>query len=129
MDSVRLDISNNFAAQQNSGAERSEALARARRKLQADTLSAERIAQQSQSELTAASREVIEQALGTNTRLSIEQTDAQDVFVYRAVDKVTGEVVNEWPPQQFVEFVRQVQSDQSNEAAEIQSGTIIDEEA
>jgi|GEM_PF-3220959 len=129
MDSVRLDLSTRVAAQQNGGVERTEALAQARKQLQSDQLQAAQTSQQSRSELTAASREAIARALGANTRISIERTDAQDIFVYRAIDRDTGEVINEWPPHQFAELLRSAQTEPGDQIEPVESGVIVDEKA
>ena len=88
-----------------------------------------RTSQQLRSELTEASREAIAKALGANTRISIERTDAQDVFVYRAIDRDTGEIINEWPPHQFAELLRTAQAGQGAEVDIVESGVIVDEKA
>ena len=42
--------------------------------------------------------------LGENSRLSIERRKNSDGFIYRSIDRETGEVLREWPPERFQEF-------------------------
>jgi uncharacterized FlaG/YvyC family protein len=95
---------------QQSGEERSAALAQSRRQANAEQLARAEQAQARTSDRLAEVREAVARVLGANTRLSIARTSAFD-FVYRAVDIDTGEVVNEWPQAVFVELIRGVGED------------------
>jgi uncharacterized FlaG/YvyC family protein len=95
---------------QQSGEERSAALAQSRREANAEQLARAEQAQARTSDRLAEVREAVARVLGANTRLSIARTSAFD-FVYRAVDIDTGEVVNEWPQAVFVELIRGVGED------------------
>ena len=131
MSEIRNDRVQNAATPVDAGADRLEALAQARRRLQAEKLQAQQSSREAQSQQLQASREAIARALGVNTRLSIERTNTQDVFVYRAIDRETGEVVNEWPPQQFAELIQSVieSGDGAEQVEAPQSGIVVNEEA
>jgi len=129
MDNARVDIASAASRQIESGAERSAALAASRKRAQAAQIASAEAARASQSEQFAISSEAIARAIGANTRLSIERTTSTDVFVYRAIDRDTGEVVREWPPQQFAEFLRDIQSVGSQQPVQEQTGRVFDEQA
>ena len=56
--------------------------------------------------------EAVEQALktidpplmGKNERLSIVRDEETGTFIYRSVDRQTGEVVNQWPAESMLQF-------------------------
>ena len=129
MDNARIDIAGNAARQIDSGAERSAALAAARKRAQAAQLASAQASRESQSEQFAISSAALARAVGANTRISIERTASADIFVYRAIDNDTGEVVREWPPQQFAEFVRDLQPAATDQRFDIETGAIINQEA
>ena len=56
-------------------------------------------------------RESVARVVGANTRLSISRATNSLDFVYRAIDIHTGEIVNEWPQDVFVELIRGVRED------------------
>jgi len=49
--------------------------------------------------------DVVKEALPSNTRLRIDHDDEADSFVYKAVDPNTGEVLNQFPPEQILKVV------------------------
>ncbi|MEL7491555.1 MAG: flagellar protein FlaG [Pseudomonadota bacterium] len=129
MTSGPIDSAGAAARQIDSGAERSAALAAARKRAQAAQLAEAQVARESQSEQFAISSEAIARAIGANTRISIERTAASDIFVYRAIDTNTGEVVREWPPQQFAEFIRDLQPAVTDARFDAEAGAILDQSA
>ena len=113
-----------------SGAQRNEALADARRQARNAQLDAARAAQENRAVQFAETRDLIARAIGANTRLSISRSDASDIFVYRAIDRDSGEIVQEWPPQQFAEFVRQlIIAETGASPSEAAPGGVVDERA
>ncbi|NWG93189.1 MAG: hypothetical protein HXY21_11900, partial [Parvularculaceae bacterium] len=56
-------------------------------------------------------REAVARVLGANTRLSISRSESSLDFVYRAIDVDTGEIVNEWPQEVFIDLIRGVRDD------------------
>ena len=50
---------------------------------------------------------IVESTFGVNTRLSISRNDNFDAFVYRVIDRVSGEILREWPPVQFARFLEE----------------------
>ena len=42
--------------------------------------------------------------MGQNERLSILKDEATGLFVYRSIDKDTGEVVRQWPAESMLQF-------------------------
>ncbi|NWG93533.1 MAG: flagellar protein FlaG [Parvularculaceae bacterium] len=56
-------------------------------------------------------REAVARVLGANTRLSISRSESSADFVYRAIDVDTGEIVNEWPQEVFIDLIRGVRDD------------------
>lgn len=42
--------------------------------------------------------------MGQNERLSILKDEATGLFVYRSVDKKTGEVIRQWPAESMLQF-------------------------
>lgn len=106
-----LSPSTQAPRQDRSGEQRNEALAEKRR-----TLSAEQVARAEDQRARAADqlaevREAVQRVLGANTRLSISRSETSFDFIYRAIDIDTGEVVNEWPQDSFIELVRGVRDD------------------
>ncbi len=95
---------------QQTGEERSAALAESRRQANAEQQQRAAEAQTRASDRLAEVREAVARVLGANTRLSIARTSAFD-FVYRAIDVDTGEVINEWPQAVFVDLIRGVRED------------------
>lgn len=95
---------------QQTGEQRSAALAESRRQSNAEQLARAEQAQARTSDRLAEVREAVARVLGANTRLSIARTNAFD-FVYRAIDVDTGEVINEWPQAVFVDLIRGVRDD------------------
>ncbi|MEL7485825.1 MAG: hypothetical protein AAGJ87_01270 [Pseudomonadota bacterium] len=118
------------SSQSNAGATRNEALAAARRQARDAQLDAARVSQENRTEQIAASRELIARAIGADTRLSIARSASNDIFVYRAIDRESGEIVQEWPPQQFAEFVRGLveSATLSDDAAAAAVGAVINRE-
>ena len=108
-------------------AARSAELADARRRASVSALQSAAAAEARRAEQRAETRAIIEHAIGANTRLSIARNDAVDTFVYRAIDRDTGEVVHEWPPVQFARFLEQ--SGVIGLTDEALMGLVIDEEA
>lgn len=70
-------------------------------------------------------REAVSRALGANTRLSIERREDLG-FVYRAIDKATGEIVHEWPEETFLALVRGVREDVRTD---VDAGLMLDDVA
>ncbi len=94
-----------------SGDERSLALAEKRRTLNAEVAARAEDAKARSSERLAEVREAVARVLGANTRLSISRSETSLDFVYRAIDVDTGEIVNEWPQDVFVDLIRGVGND------------------
>ena len=60
----------------------------------------------------SAMREVSPPVMGQNERLSIQRDNATGTFIYRSIDRETGEVVRQWPVEsmlQFKAYLRQVE--------------------
>lgn len=107
---------------QQSGEQRSEALAENRRQANAEQVARAEQAQARTADRLAEVREAVARVLGANTRLSIARTNAFD-FVYRAIDIDTGEVINEWPQAVFVDLIRGVRDDVRTD---VDAGAILD---
>jgi uncharacterized FlaG/YvyC family protein len=45
---------------------------------------------------------LIEQLLGSNLRLRIQTDAATGAFVYQGIDRETGEVKSQWPPEKIL---------------------------
>lgn len=108
--------------------ERAAALANARRAASEDALRTAEAADSRRAEARAETRAILERAVGANTRLSISRPDNAGTFIYRAIDRDTGEVLQEWPPVQFARFLEQSGAG----ASAIQNalaGGVIDQEA
>ncbi len=128
METTRLDNASPQSRPTDAGADRAAALAEARQRAQAAQAQAAQEARANQAEQLAQSRDAIARALGANTRLSIERSNASDIFVYRAIDNATGEIVREWPPQQFAEFIRELQPRGEGDTSAEPRGVVVDEE-
>ncbi|MGE0408018.1 MAG: hypothetical protein AB7P23_02005 [Amphiplicatus sp.] len=87
------------------GADRAAALAEARRRAGAAQIEAEAAARERRAAAIVETREALAEALGANTRIAIARSKTNPVFVYRAIDIESGEVVQEWPPERFADFV------------------------
>lgn len=94
-----------------SGEHRNEALAEKRRELSQDQIARAEDSKARAADQLAELREAVARVVGANTRLSISRSENSLNFVYRAIDVDTGEVVNEWPQETFVELVRGVRED------------------
>ena len=84
------------------GAERAAALAESRRKLSAEGQRTAEAAGARRAEQIAELRDVVARAVGADTRLAIMRAPEAPVFLYRAIDEATGEVVQEWPRLEFL---------------------------
>ncbi len=109
--------------QDRSGEQRNEALAQKRR-----AQTQEEVARAEESRARAADRlaeirESVARVLGANTRLSISRSETSFDFVYRAIDIDTGEIINEWPQDTFIELVRGVSEDVR---ADVEAGLMLD---
>jgi uncharacterized FlaG/YvyC family protein len=49
--------------------------------------------------------DVVKEVIPSNTRLRIDHDDEANSFVYKAVDPKTGEVLNQFPPEQILKVV------------------------
>ncbi len=94
-----------------SGEQRNEALAEKRRELSQDHIARAEDSKARAADQLAELREAVARVIGANTRLSISRSENSLRFIYRAIDVDTGEVVNEWPQEIFVELVRGVRED------------------
>jgi len=54
--------------------------------------------------LQAAIEKLIRKSLPANSKLQIEQDKETGTFIYRSVDPETGEVLQQWPPEQLLEL-------------------------
>ena len=124
MDITRINDSQAAARHMEQGQERAAALAEARRRSSAEARQSVAEATARQEELFAASREIIAQATGANTRLSITKSEQAGAFVFPAIDVETGEVVMQWPPEQFAALAKSL-----GLAADALPGAVIDREA
>ena len=86
---------------------RNAELANARRTAGENALANAEAAQARKADQREMTRAIIERAVGANTRLSIARNDMADTYIYRAVDRDTGEVIKEWPPVQFAQFLQE----------------------
>lgn len=73
-------------------------------------------------------RGILERAVGANTKLSISRADNIDTFVYRAIDRDSGEVIREWPPAQFANFLAE-NGVAKDAAADALAGLVLDQQA
>lgn len=126
MDLATINDGSGQAAQTRSGQERTAALAEARKRAHQQHLQSAQEAEVRQSEQFAAAREAIQRALGANTRLSISRSANAGIFVYRAIDRDTGEVIHEWPPEQFVRLVEALNAEADRAVTEARLGLIFD---
>jgi len=51
------------------------------------------------------SPETLQKVIGANARLSIEAHEKSGDYVYKSIDRNTGEVINQWPPEKFLRFL------------------------
>ena len=42
--------------------------------------------------------------MGQNERLSISRDESTGTFVYRSIDKATGDVLRQWPAESMLQF-------------------------
>lgn len=107
-------------------AERNQALADARRRASQSALANAEAGEARRADRMQDARAIIERALGANTKLSISRDSASPTYVYRAIDVDTGEVIREWPPAEFAEFIADHKKEFSvNDFA----GVVVDEQA
>ncbi len=107
-------------------AQRTRELADARRRVSQAAIADAQAAEARRAESRADVRAILERAVGANTRLSVVRNESALTFVYRAIDRDTGEIVREWPPAEFAQFL---QDNGANLALGDASGVVIDEEA
>ena len=105
--------------------ERNQALAQARQRATQGALQRAEQAESQRADSRQNVREIFEQALGANTRLSITRDEVGPTFVYRAIDVDSGEVVHEWPPAEFAAFLAE---NGNNIDLAALAGSVVDEE-
>lgn len=126
-----MDATINQTAERSVGinpAQRQSELAQARREVTQDALQSAQANEARRADQREFVRATLERAVGANTRLSIERDENVPTFIYRAIDDTTGEVVREWPPVQFVQFLQDNNTGQAD-VESIAQGLIIDEQA
>jgi hypothetical protein len=96
------------------GAERAAALADARRRLSAEGQQSAEAASARRSREIAQLRDVVASASGANTRVVISRAPTAPIFIYRAIDQTTGEIVQEWPKLEFLNLARSMQLPESS---------------
>lgn len=107
--------------------ERNHALAEKRRQLSAEQATRIEESRARSADRLAEVREAVARVLGANTRLSISRSESSADFVYRAIDVDTGEIVNEWPQEVFVDLIRGVRDDVRDDVdAGHELGTMLD---
>ncbi|MEZ5921512.1 MAG: hypothetical protein R3C60_09200 [Parvularculaceae bacterium] len=102
---------------------RNDAAAEARRRSAAELAQRQQESQARTADRLSEVREAVARVLGLNTRLSITRPENSLNFVYRAIDIDTGEVVNEWPEDRFIDLVRGVSQDVRTD---VNAGAILD---
>src|SRR5262245_146657 len=55
-------------------------------------------------ELHAAVEKLIRKVLPGNSKLQIEQDKETGTFIYRSIDRDTGEIIRQWPPEELVKL-------------------------
>jgi flagellar protein FlaG len=55
-------------------------------------------------ELEQAMKQLDQPMMGKNERLSIIRDEKTGAFVYRSVDRTTGDVINQWPAESMLQF-------------------------
>ena len=70
---------------------------------------------------------ILQSSLGENSRLSIERHEASGRYIYRSIDKTSGEVISQWPVEGFLSHLEKVIEVQNAEAET--AGLALDEEA
>ncbi|MEM9749884.1 MAG: flagellar protein FlaG [Pseudomonadota bacterium] len=70
--------------------------------------------------------QALRRVLGEESRLSIESDDTSGGFVYRSIDRETGEILRQWPPEKFLRFL-EAELERANVLAR-DTGVIADEE-
>lgn len=103
----------------------------ARRRASAAQVESAQVASEQRAEQFRAANEIVSRAVGANTRLEISSGEGSNPFTYRAVDIDTGEVVSEWPPEQFANFIAQLGAQLNAQlGGQAQgSGIVVDEQA
>ncbi len=109
-----------------SGDQRNAALAEKRRELTQDHINRAEDSKARTADQLAELREAVARVIGANTRLSIMRSADSSDFIYRAIDVETGEVVNEWPQDVFVQLIRGVREDVRND---VSAGLMLDQMA
>lgn len=106
--------------------ERNQALADARQRSTQNALQRAEQAESQRADSRQNARAILERALGANTRLSVARDESSLTFTYRAIDIDTGEIVREWPPAEFANFLAE-----NGGVIDLDSlaGSVIDEEA
>ncbi len=123
---VRIN-QNVSAAATNSANQRNDDLREARRAASADRVADAQREQDQRAEQFRETSEIIQRAIGANTRLEITAGLETNRFIYRAIDVDTGEVVSEWPPEQFARFINDL-GEQSTSTQQL-AGLVLDEQA
>lgn len=102
-------------------------LEQARRSATENSLAQAQDAKERRSEQFRESSELISRAIGANTRLEISSGEGSNTFSYRAIDVDTGEVVSEWPGEDFANLLAVLA--RTNPAQQPPTGVILDEQA
>ncbi len=109
-------------------AQRSTALAEARKRSSAAALQNAEAAESRKADQREMVRAILERAVGANTRVSIARQESDMTFVYRAIDVETGEVVREWPPADFAKLLEKSGAT-AGLAEDVMAGLAFDEQA
>jgi uncharacterized FlaG/YvyC family protein len=87
-------------------AERAAALAEARQRASAERARSAEAASARRAANIAEYRAAIADAVGANTRVAISRAPTAPIFLYQAIDRETGEVVQQWPRLEFIGLSR-----------------------
>jgi uncharacterized FlaG/YvyC family protein len=71
--------------------------------------------------------QLLDSYLGDNARLSIEHDKSTGRFIYRSIDEETGDVIAQWPDEQFLSQLEHIVAEDANLSAK--AGMALDEHA
>ncbi|NWH07199.1 MAG: flagellar protein FlaG [Alphaproteobacteria bacterium] len=59
-------------------------------------------------------RQFKDSLLNLNSRLSIDQDEATDRYVYRSIHRKTGEVLNQWPAEEILHMLKALREQEAH---------------
>ncbi len=127
--SSQRTVSPNVSAPISDARDRAAELERARRSATATQVENAESAKARRTEQFRESSELISRAIGANTRVEISAGQGSNPFTYRAVDIDSGEIVSEWPAEDFANLLSVLADANGSIVGDSPAGILLDQQA